>query len=91
MTHKPRRMNPELHKAVLTMGNDFDSVADGFRNVVRVAAREIDKAERRAEQAEAMADSEVERRKQAEKELAEYETGSTTVCKDCGKKEGAAK
>jgi hypothetical protein len=65
------RMNPELHKAVLTMGNDFDSVADGFRNVVRVAAREIDKAERRAEQAEAMADSEVERRKQAEQELAD--------------------
>jgi rubrerythrin len=85
----PRRINPELHRAVTTMGNDFDSVADGFRNVVRVAAREIDKAERRAEQAEAMADSEVERRKQAEKELSEYEDGSTTVCKDCGKKEGA--
>jgi hypothetical protein len=86
-----RKINPELHKAVLTMGNDLDSLADGFRNVVRVAARELDKLERRAEQAEAMADSEVERRKQAEKELAEYETGSTTVCKDCGKKEGAAK
>jgi hypothetical protein len=73
----PRKINPELHKAVLTMGNDFDSVADGFRNVVRVAAREIDKAELRAEQAEAMADSERERRNQAEKELAEYVEGAT--------------
>jgi hypothetical protein len=82
-------MNKELHRAVVTMGNDFDSLADGFRNVVRVAARELDKAERRAEQAEAMADGERKRRDQAETELSEYETGSTTVCKDCGKKERA--
>jgi rubrerythrin len=84
-------MNQELHKAVLTMGNDFDSVADGFRNVVRVAAREIDKAENIARQAAEVAELERSRREQAEKELSEYETGSTTVCKDCGKKEGATK
>jgi hypothetical protein len=62
-------VNAELHRAVVTMGNDFDSLADGFRNVVRVAARELDKAERRAEQAEA-------RCKQAETELREYVEGA---------------
>jgi hypothetical protein len=69
-------MNKELHRAVVTMGNDFDSLADGFRNVVRVAARELDKAERRAEQAEAMADGERKRRDQAETELREYVEGA---------------
>jgi hypothetical protein len=70
-------MNKEFRNAVIVYGNDLDSLADGFRNVVRVAARELDKAERRAEQAEAMADSERERRNQAEKELAEYVEGAT--------------
>jgi hypothetical protein len=70
-------MNQEFRNAVIVYGNDLDSLADGFRNVVRVAARELDKAERRAEQAEAMADSERERRNQAEKELAEYVEGAT--------------
>jgi hypothetical protein len=70
-------MNQELRRAVMTYGNDLDSLADGFRNVVRVAARELDKAERRAEDAEEMADSERERRNQAEKELAEYVEGAT--------------
>jgi hypothetical protein len=69
-------MNKEFRNAVIVYGNDLDSLADGFRNVVRVAARELDKAERRAEQAESMADSERERRNQAEKELAEYVEGA---------------
>jgi F0F1-type ATP synthase membrane subunit b/b' len=69
-------MNQEFRNAVIVYGNDLDSLADGFRNVIRVAARELDKAERRAEQAEAMADSERERRNQAEKELAEYVEGA---------------
>jgi hypothetical protein len=71
-----RKINPELHRAVETMGNDFDSVADGVRNVVRVAIRELDKAERRAEQAEAMADGERKLRDQAETELREYVEGA---------------
>jgi hypothetical protein len=69
-------VNAELRNAVMTYGNDLDSLADGFRNVVRVAALELDKADARAVAAEERRDREIARREQAEKELAEYVEGA---------------
>jgi hypothetical protein len=70
-------MNQELRQAVRVYGNDLDSLADGFRNVVRVAARELDKAEGEVVIAQATATKERERREQAESELREYVEGKT--------------